>query len=201
MSDGWLGLIGVAVGVLGTLGTTWMVTAGTTRQNKEAQRQVRQDKVRELAATAYVDAVDAVQWLSSMHVEDSVDPDFAAEYGPKTQRAVTSLAAAQKSLTQVVALGGSADLATVASDTVTALGMLGDSWERCQEYRRRVVAAAGKPSPMTERRFDEEYARLNSAREALCGTAAALPWREIDEGVVKEGSLLSRLRSATARFD
>lgn len=201
MSDAWLGLVGVVVGVLGTLGAGSLATRASERQGRAIRQQERQDRVRELAALAYVSAVDAVQWLSSMHVEDSVDPQFSAEYEPKTQRALASLAEARQAMTQVFALGGTSDLASVAAETVVALTTLGDSWERAQDYQRRIVAGSKGKGSFEQRRFSEEFARLNDARERLCGTSAQLPWREIDAGLVQDGSLLSRLRSVTARFD
>lgn len=198
----WIGLVGVAVGVVGTLLTTWMTNSANARQAKEVRRYEREQWVRELAADACVAAVDAVQWLSTMHVEDSVDPEFALEYEPKTEHAIGRLEQAREAMARVAALGGSEDLVQVAGDTVVALNVLGDAWARTRDYRRRQVQAeeggTQASDPFATKRFNEEYARLGAARKALCGSAGALPWREIDQGNVLEGSLLYRLRQVTS---
>ena len=192
-----IGLIGVVIGVVGTLFVSVLTTKATERQSREARREERQDRARELAATAYVSAVEAVAWLSSMHVEDSVDPQFMPEYEPKTVRAIDALHSARRDLTQVSALGGSRALAEVVPDVVIALGTLGDSWEQAQHYRRWQVS--GRKSLINaDEAFDREYKRMDAARERLCGRKTDLPSRETDEGLVLDGSLLGRLRAATA---
>jgi hypothetical protein len=129
-----------------------------------------------------------------MHVEDSVDPQFAAEYVPKTDAAMSKLEEARQALGRVAGLGGSKELAEVAQETFSALNVLADAWLQTQKYQRRLAAGQTR----WKKTFDQHYARLNSARQQLCGIEAGLPSREIDQGQVLEGSLLYRLRKATS---
>jgi len=202
LDSAWIGLAGVALGVIGTLVTTWMTTTANGRHAKEARREEHEHKVRELAAEAYVAAIEAVQWLSIMHVEDSIDPQFADEYLPKTEHAVARLRDARAAMTRVTALGGGGEVSKVAGDIAVALNVLDDAWHSAQDYRRRILAHKGpstKSSEVTKRLFDREYERLQSSRKALSGfDGGDLPYKEIDQGNVLEGSLLSQLRQITA---
>ncbi|MGI8947915.1 MAG: hypothetical protein ACR2FV_08075 [Ornithinimicrobium sp.] len=193
MDAAWLGLAGVIVGVAGTLLVTWINARAAAAQARQARQERRMDDVRQLAVEGYLAAVEAVGWLSTMHVEDSVDPQFAAEYSPKTDAAIAKLEEARRALGRVAGLGGSKELAEVAQETFSALIVLADAWRRAQEYRRRFLPG----SKFEKAAFDREYARLDLARERICGFAGELPSKEIDQGQVLEGSLLYRLRQAT----
>jgi hypothetical protein len=195
MGAAWLGLAGVIVGVAGTLAVTWMTTRTATQQAREARQAARFDSIRERAVEGYLAAVEAVGWLSSMHVEDSVDPRFEPEYGPKTALALEKLEDARSALGRVAGLGGSAVLTEVAQETFSALSVLGDAWQQAQHYRRSIVAGGGD---FSRKSFDHQYKRLDLVRERLCGMAAELPYKELDQGRVLAGSLLYRLRQATS---
>ena len=106
MAPALLGLAGVVIGVAGTLLVTWINTRAATEQARQARQDKRLDDVRERAVEGYLAAVEAVAWLSTMHVEDSVDPHFEADYGPKTDAAMTKLEEARHALGRVAALGG-----------------------------------------------------------------------------------------------
>ena len=82
----------------------------------------------------------------------------------------------------------------MAQETFSSLNILADAWSQTQKYRRQLIAG----DKSWEKAFDQHYNRLNAARERLCGIAADLPSREIDQGQVLEGSLLHRLRTATS---
>ena len=197
----WVGLIGVAVGTIGGLAGSWLMTVANASQARETRREDREQRAREMAAEAYVAAIEAVQWMSATHVEDSVDPQFEAEFRPKTERAVDHLRRAREAVTRVSALGGSAELVAVARETAVSLNVLDDAWHSAQKCRIKIVSMQGKTGPFADhykRRFDEEFARLLAVRKALCGFGdTMLPQEEIDQGGVLPGSLLFRLRDAT----
>jgi hypothetical protein len=87
--------------------------------------------------------IEAVQWLSTMHVEDSVDPEFAAEYAPKTEHAIGRLRHAREALTRITALTGNDQVSSAASDAAVALNVLDDAWHGAQKHQRRPIAHSG----------------------------------------------------------
>lgn len=200
MDDAWLGLVGVGVGVVGTLAATLLTSRSSEKLAAQARSAQRGDAVRELAAEAYVAAVEAIQWLSSMHVEDAADPKFAEEYVPRTATAMASLQTARQAITKAVALGGGESLSRITSETSDALTVLADSWEAAKAARVRILAASpGKMLTFHKSQFNRENGRLQASRLALVGfDGNDLPRDEIDQGSVLPGSLLFRLREATA---
>lgn len=197
---GAIGLIGVVIGATGTLIAARMTTASAERVSREGRREEREYTVRNLAAEGYVYAVDAIQWLSTMHVEDSVDPKVAETYVPKTAEAVNKLREARQALMKAAALGGSGDLSRVTSETAVTLNMLDDAWHSTQHYcvELRKDQSSARMRAISKRLFDRSYQRLISARKALCGFEGDLSYREIDQGNVLPDSLLYRLREASA---
>jgi hypothetical protein len=167
---------------------------------EQARSAQRADAVRELAAEAYVAAVEAVQWLSSIHVEDAADPKFAEEYLPRTATAMASLQQARKAIAKAVALGGGETMSRITSETSDALTVLADSWEAARAARARILTTSpGKILTFYKSQFDREWGRLEASRLALVGfDGDDLPRDEIDQGSVLPGTLLFRLREATA---
>ena len=201
MDAGLASLGGVLLGSAATLAATWMTLRSARAQARDARRHDREDKVRTLAAEAYPAAIDAIQWLSTMHVEDSVDPQFAGEYLPKTEHAVARARRARELLSQVAALGGAPAFGQVALDTVVALESLDHAWHQAQDARRGLVSAKSeRMDAFYDSQFEKEHERLSSARTRLCGFADHVLTRdEIDAGSVRAGSLLHQLREMTSR--
>jgi hypothetical protein len=195
MDPAWSGVVGAGVGVAGVVIGTWITTRNSTSQAREERQAKRVDAVRELAVDGYIAAVEAVSWISTMHVEDYADPDFADEYVPKTAAAMAKLAEARQALNRVAALGANRELSEVGQETSLALAALADAWDNCANFRRKILA--GQKS-MWEMSFDKHYERLNDIRKRLCGISADLPHQELDKGQVLEGSLLHALRAATS---
>jgi hypothetical protein len=205
MDAGIATLFGVALGTGGTLLATRMSLQASSQQAADARREGRQAQVRELAADAYAASVEAIQWIGTHNVEDSVSPRFEAEYAPKTARALERLRYARELMGKVAALGGGQEFSKLTVDVVVALQTLDHSWHETQEYRRRLDSdkaantSTGKLHDLYRRMFDENWNRLLSSRERLCGfDGSDLTREEIDAGSVREGSLLYRLRDMTS---
>lgn len=195
-----IGLAGVTLGILGTLVTTRMTNRSNERVADGERTQKRNDGVRELTAEAYVAALDATQWLSVMHVEDSVDPRFAETYVPRTSAAVENLRQARRAIAKASALGGSAELSELTAATAAALSVLDDAWHSGQQYRSKLTDGSGSSSLKSfyARSFNREMQRLQQSRKQLIGfDGNDQPRDELDEGLVRPGSLLHRLREAT----
>lgn len=192
-----LALAGVLIGTASTLLVTSLTLNSNERIAKQARLASRSDRARELIAEGYANAVDALQWLTPMHVEDSVDPQFAEEYVPRTEEAIAKLRTARESVLKVAALGATSRLSGLAHEVAVAMNTVDDAWHGCQAARRSIVAGAGSESwkEFQHRHFDQDYSRLEAARKALTGfDGSRLPRDEIDAGTVLPESLLHRLR-------
>jgi hypothetical protein len=60
MGSAWLSLVGVVVGVAGTLLVTWINSRAATEQARQARQDKRLDDVRERAVEGSLGAVEAV---------------------------------------------------------------------------------------------------------------------------------------------
>lgn len=190
-------IIGALIGALATMVAARRTAESNAKIAREDRERERKDRISELIAEGYVAALEAIQWLSTLHVEDSVDPQFEAEYGPKTERAVTKLRAARQSILKAAALGGDPPVPELAAETAVVLNTLDHAWHDCQDYRQEILA--GKKS-VYGGLFDKAYERLKDARERLTGFPGDTSYRkQIDEGTVTEGSLLYRLREANSQ--
>ncbi len=195
-----IGLAGVIVGLVGSLLVARLTAEASARVATAAHLEERLRTVRELAVDAHVDAVEAIAWLSAMHVEDSVDPKFADPYEPNTARAVDQLRSARRGLNKAAALSGGKELADLAAETARLLGVLDQDWHGCQEYRRRIVQQdRSAPATWHKDMFTRHYEGLLEARLRLTGFPEhTLPREEVRQGGVAEDSVLYRLRQAIA---
>jgi hypothetical protein len=199
MGPALIGFAGVSLGIIGTLVVANLTARSAERLAERSRTEQRLQSVRQLAADAYVSAIEATAWLSAIHVEDSVDPQFAGSYGPKTARAVSSLRLAQKSMNKAAALGGSLPLVEIAIETARVLAVLDDAWHSGQEYRLKLVASRTEGKAFYKKIFMVEYERLIQSRKALTGFDDKLqPRDEVDKGGLMPGSLLHQLREAIA---
>lgn len=200
MAAALIGLTGVIIGLVGTLLVARLTSAAAAQVATAAHLEERLRTVRELAADAHVDAVEAVAWLSTMHVEDSVDPKFADPYRPNTARAVDQLRSARRGLNKAAALSGGKELADLAAETARLLGVLDQDWHGYQDYRRRIVQQdRSAPTAWHQDMFARHYEGLREARLQLTGFSEhTLPREEARQGSVMEGSVLYRLRQAIA---
>jgi hypothetical protein len=195
-----IGLAGVLVGVAGSVWVTRLASATAAQAATAARREERLRTVRELAAEAYVDAVEAVAWLSTMHVEDSVDPKFADPYRPNTDRAVDQLRSARRALNKTAALSADDGLADLASEAARLLGVLDQDWHGCADARVRILQQdRSAPAAWHHEMFDRHYEGLKDARLRLTGFPEhTLPRDEVRQGSVMRGSVLHSLRQAIA---
>ncbi len=179
---------------------SWLTRRATRELAERGHREERLRTTRDLAADGFVLAVEAVSWLGELTVEDSVDPQFAATYGPKTERAVAALAGAREKLNKVYALEASGALGEAAGEVARDLGALLYSWESAQNWRRRIVQTlAPKKAPQWARSaFDKAYDGLVTARRSLTGVQD----HRLDPSAPGSGlapsSSLGRLRQAIA---
>jgi hypothetical protein len=198
MGPAVIGLAGVVLGVVSSLFIARLSARSTQRLAERARTEERIQATRHLAADAYVAAVDSIAWLSTTHVEDSVDPQFSESYASKTERAVVSLRTAKQAMNKAAALGVDASLTDIATEAARLLDVLDDAWHGAQEYRLKMITTpSGKTGGFYERIFGIEYSRLGQARLALKGfDDGVIPRDEIDRGRILPGSLLHQLRNA-----
>jgi hypothetical protein len=198
MGPALIGLLGAVLGVGGTL----LVAALTRRAASDlAERGHREERLRasrELAADGFVLALEAVSWLGIGTVEDSVDPQFADTYGPKTESAKAALQRACEKLNKVYALQGSSKLGIVAGEIAIELGELLYAYEGAQNSRRRIVAAQSSGKSAETVLFDRQWKRLVRIRESLAGADEHRLDPAIPEGSINPGSAMDRLRLAIA---
>lgn len=195
------GLAGVALGTVGTLAAAHMSIRSSERVARRATHGQRAQATREKAAEAYVAAIEAVQWISIHHAEDSVSNNFAESYRPRTDSAVAKLREARRAVSFVAASGVAGDLPSLALETEVALSVLDDSWHLVQEYSLKVQAAkAGSKQVLAiyQRMFDSNWRRLIASHMTLTGSDGSESNVDlIDQGTALQGSLLARLREAT----
>lgn len=195
-------LVGAGIGALATLGASLSTERSRARSERESRQASDQRIVRDLCAGAYVDAAEAVLWLSTTFVEDSIDPQFAEELGPPTARALERARGAREALGKASALGTS-PASVLSGRAAVALGALVDAWCDAQSYKRKLTAKplAGNSKKMEEfynRQFYDAFARLLAARQRLSGfDGTELDRDAIAEGGARPGSLLELLRLAT----
>jgi hypothetical protein len=144
--------------------------------------------------------------LSITHVEDSVNPRFVDEYGPKTEVAVQQSRHACTQLTLASALGGGPLFARVANEAALGLALLDEVWHDTQGYRRKhsegLASGRSRDSKLMtfyERRFDESFEQLQVVRRRLSGFDGNDSLEEeLAQGGVLPGSLLFQLRELTS---
>jgi hypothetical protein len=199
MDGAWLGLAGVAVGSATSFAATWFSTRSGARDVREERIAARAQRIREALGAAYLDATEALQWLSNQHVEDSVSPHFEESYRPRTETALTKLRESRRSFGMVATQGVSSELSELCMQISNALNALEDAWSQSQEYARKrtEIGASDSFRAVYKRMFDTNYQRLLTLREALTGLdGASRVHEEVDQGIVLVGSLLHSVREA-----
>ncbi|MBO3102219.1 hypothetical protein [Cellulomonas fengjieae] len=196
------GLVGAVIGAATTLVATTVSERGRHRAEAEARRDATHREIRELCATAYVEAVEATLVLNNTYVEDSVDPRWEDQLAPRVTAAVQQARSARAAFRKASAIGDS-EACQLAGETAVALGILDQSWHETQDARRGVVEARNrsraKLADLNERMFETAFGRLLAARELLTGFDGAETVAEaVAAGGSKPGSLLERLRSVAA---
>ncbi|WP_454730407.1 hypothetical protein [Cellulosimicrobium protaetiae] len=196
------GLAGAVIGSGTTLLTTSLNERARSRAEDRQRREAEHREVRDLCATAYVEAVEASLTLNNTYVEDSVDPRWEDDMAPGVGAAVQQVRSARASLRKASALGTS-EACNLAGETAVALGVLDRSWHDAQDARRKLVAARTasdkKLTGLYQRMFDESFASLLASRQLLTGfDGTEMVDEAVAQGGTKAASLLERLRSATA---
>lgn len=199
MREAVIALSGVALGSLATLLSTWLTARFARQQAKDDRRALEDADAQEHARRAFVDAVEALQWLGRHNLEDSGSPHFGADYAPRTARALEKLQSARDAARLASASGSTnPELTRLALDAATLMSTVEHAWIDGQRYARQRDQARTNRGNLYEHYkswFEREWDRLEGARVQLLGVTHDMPVSEqIDAGHLKPGSILYLLR-------
>ncbi len=197
MADLGPALLALAGTTLGAAFTYISSRAARRSAERLADQRVSEDRlqvVRQLAVDAYATALDALELLHDVYVEDSVSEPHSARYEPQILDNLRRTREARLSLHKVSALTSSDNLSSAAADVAKALGNLEAAWDTARFAARQVV---GKPANKDrDDYFEKSLDALSSIRKELLGVSRMLPKDEIAIGIPTEESLFGRLRTA-----
>jgi hypothetical protein len=166
----------------------------TERIAKQRIVEGRLQIARQLAVDAYAVALDAVEWLHDVRVEDSVLEPHSITFDPQYKESIRRLRKARLCLHKVSALTTTDDLSLASADVARQLGVLDDAWDRARTWAKWMH---DKPDNQGYKKdFMKHMEILVAARKSLTGTNEMLPSQEIAAGGITDDSLFGRLRSA-----
>lgn len=171
-------LIATLGALLGALVGAWASQASAKSTAHEASRRFdieRLDLVAGRVADAYAQAREAVEWLSSDHVEDSTLPTFRDELEPQYEEAMEKLVAARRELNRL-AVVGHPSIAIAATNAATLLGELGDAWRRGRSWSNHYHSR--QADDQTKKRYGDilskQIGEIDAARDSLLHEHGAL---------------------------
>ena len=199
MNDALLGLFGVLIGSATTLATTWLTSSRQISQARQTDRAERAARIRELLGRAYFDAAEGAQWVSPLHVHESVYPKLVEADQARTATAIGRLHEGRSAIELASTMRINGELRKLCFETAISMHSLEDSWIQSQEYSAQVHKST-KESKFSETLAalnDFHWSRLSDCRRVLIGhDGTHFMSNEIDAGLVLPDSLLGRLRSA-----
>lgn len=160
---------------------------------QEAERRTAAvDKLVDLSADAYAQAVRALEWMGPLKLEDSADPQFADGMRSSRREAEARLEEA-RNLIERVAARADGDLAIEAGVVAGQLSFFYDQWSSAREqYERKCT---GRDAQL----FDRYWQNFLKARKALLGEEGGRWHRDVpttSEPVVSPGSSLHAFKLA-----
>lgn len=194
-----VGLCGAVFGAGTAASVAWLSWKANTRQRRQERHEDREEQLRALAADAYVDAHDGLEWLHPNNVEDSVLDPWRADYGPRNIRSLELVRSASRDMDRLAALAPPGQLSEAAAAAGRALRRYEYSWNECIYHADRMYNQPDKNKAWSTAQFEKHFSDLHDLRAELTGRTATSRRQEVDEGNSTTAGLLADVRRALGR--